>query len=116
MYKRQELTRINEGVVVEVLAGLMEDTDGNEVVDKHTDENRLASKTLTRGRIDIHRATNAEAKMVDGYNNPGEFLADIDVSEPGVGFVKGRIDASVDAPDGMPVGPRCSWEVLAEEN
>lgn len=110
-----ELTR-GSGMVAEVLIGLMEDTDGNQVVDKHTEENRFATEALTKGRLDIHRATDAEAKMVDGFDNPGELLADIDISGPGIGFVKGRIDASVDAPDGMPVGPRCSWEVLAEEN
>jgi hypothetical protein len=104
-----------EGVVVEVLAGAMEDTDGNGVVNKHTNENRLATPPLVVGKLDVYEAEDAEP-VYQGLERPGRFFADLEASTPGIGHVRGRVDGAVDAADGMPVGPRCGWSVLAENN
>ena len=111
-----ELTRTGDGVFVEVLAGLMEDTDGNGVVDKRTDENRVASDPMTIGTVEVFEAT--ESPGSSSWPPFGEFYADLEASGPGIGFVRGRIDAAVEATDGTPVGPRCHWEVeqLREDN
>lgn len=103
-------------VYVEVLAGNNQDEDGNGVIDKHTSENRVATRPMTIGRIDVYKATDYQGSS--SWPPYGEFLADLVVSQPGVGFVKGRVDAAVDALDGTPVGPRCHWEVeaLREDN
>ena len=108
------LTR-EDGVVVEVLAGAMEDTDGNGVVNKHTNENRLATPPLLVGKLDVYEAEDAEP-VYQGVDRPGRFYADLEASTPGIGYARGRVDGAVDATDGMPVGPRCGWAVMAEEN
>ena len=112
----QELTRASDAVFVEVLVGSMQDTDGNGVVDKHTDENRLATRPMTVGRVDVHKAT--DYKGSSSWPPYGEFLADLEAAGPGIGYVRGRVDAAVDALDGTPVGPRCHWEIeaLQEDN
>ncbi|MEW5855540.1 MAG: hypothetical protein AB2A00_42595 [Myxococcota bacterium] len=113
----EESTRSGNGFTVHVLAGPMEDGgDSNSVVDLHSDENRIATAPLTTGRIDVYKATNPSPIYGDSVVYQGEFFADIDVAGPGIGSVKGRLDAVVDATDGMPVGPRCGWAVLSEDN
>lgn len=112
-----QFTRTGSGVYAEVMAGAMLDVDGNGVVDKHSDENRIATAPLTVGKVQVHRATDAPDSST-AWPPFGEFYADLEASFPGVGYVRGRVDAAVEATDGTPVGPRCNWEVeqLQEDN
>lgn len=110
-----EATR-GSGMILEVMAGTMQDTDHNGVIDKHSAENRIATRSFTNGKLTIYKATDSPGSTaIPPY---GEFLADLEASQPGVGSVQGRIDSAVDALDGLPVGPRCHWAVdqLREDN
>jgi hypothetical protein len=111
-----ELTRTGEGVFLEVLAGEMQDLDGNGVVDKRSNENRIAASPFTVGRLDIYEATDRVDGATDLSGLRGELVADLEARDPSLGFVRGQIDAAVDAVDGSPVGPRCHWQYFAEEN
>lgn len=100
-----QLTRASNQVYLEVLAGPMQDTDGNGVVDKRTNENRIATLPLSVGKVEIYKATDGPRTDFPNFGQGGEFYADLEASDPLVGYVRGRVDAAVAAPDGAPVGP-----------